>query len=84
MYANLTCTPPWLAITQTATVSSQTTDTWVKVFASGLNLPVGTVAVGVDAAVGLSGGPSLSALFDRVRFGLDGTTPVQLQDFTVE
>jgi hypothetical protein len=84
MYANLTCTPPWLALTQTATVSSQTTDTWVKVFASGLNLAAGTVAVGVDAAVGLSGGPSLSALFDRMRFGLDGTTPAQLQDFTVE
>lgn len=84
LYSNTACSGTPLSYTQTAVVGSQTTDTWVDVFLNGLNLGPSTVAIAVVPGVGMTGGTSLSALFDRVRFGHDGTTPVSAQSLTIE
>jgi hypothetical protein len=84
-FDNPTCTNPPLSSVSTPTVFSTTTNTWVESFTAGLVAPPGTIAVGVGPAVGKAGaGGSLAGLFDRVRFGPTGTTPVRAQSFTVE
>jgi len=83
-YSNTACSGTPLSQAQTPIVSSQTTDIWTDVFVNGLSLGSGTMAVAVFPFVGMIGGTSLPALFDRVRFGHDGTTPVESQTFLVE
>jgi hypothetical protein len=83
-YGTPDCSGSTLATTQTPVVSSTTVNTWVESFASGITPPFGTASVIVEGAVGMTGGTSLAALFDRVRFGHTGTTPVTAQDFTIE
>jgi hypothetical protein len=79
------CAVTPLSTVNTPLVASTTTNTWVESFSAAITAPAGTVAVGVGPAVvkTLAGG-SLTALFDRVRFGPTGTTPVRAQGFTVE
>ncbi len=84
-YSNATCTNPPTASTNTALVSSATTDTWVDVLNGSVAIPASAQSLKVTLSVAKSSaGGSLLALFDRVRFGLVGTTPVELQDFSVE
>ena len=84
-FANTTCTNPPISTVNTPGVFSTTTNVWTESFMSGLAAPPGTVAVGVAAGVAkLNAGGSLAGLFDRVRFGPTGTTPVRVQDFSVE
>ena len=79
------CAVTPLSTVNTPLVASTTTNTWVESFSAAITAPAGTVAVGVGPAVAktLAGG-SLTALFDRVRFGPTGTTPVDVQTVTVE
>jgi hypothetical protein len=84
-FANTTCANPPISTVNTPGIFSTTTNVWTESFMSGLVAPPGTVAVGVGAGVvKLNSGGSLIALFDRVRFGPTGTTPVEAQAFTVE
>jgi hypothetical protein len=80
-----TCTGQPMATINSPPVQSTTTNTWVESFSPSVTAPAGTVAVGVGPGVFKSGGGgSLAAHFDRVRFGHSGTTPVEVQSFTVE
>ena len=84
-FNNTTCTNPPISTANTPPVFSTTTDTWVESFSSGVPAPAGTVAVGVGpGVVKLGAGGSTAGLFDRVRFGPTGTTPVSAQTFTVQ
>ena len=84
-FSNTTCTNPPISTNNTPAVFSTTINTWVESFSSGVAAPAGTVAVGVGpGVVKLGAGGSTAGLFDRVRFGPTGTTPVQAQAFTVE
>jgi hypothetical protein len=84
-FNNTTCTDPPISTVNTPPVLSTTTNVWIESFMSGISAPPGTVAVGVAAGVGkATAGGSLMGLFDRVRFGPTGTTPVEAQAFTVE
>jgi hypothetical protein len=84
-FNNTTCTDPPISTVNTPAVFSTTTNVWVESFMSGLTPPPGTVAVGVGAGVGkVTAGGTLTGLFDRVRFGPTGTTPVAATGLTVE
>lgn len=84
-FANTTCTNPPISTINTPGIFSTTTNVWTESFMSGLVPAPGTVAVGVAAGVAkLNAGGSLVGLFDRVRFGPTGTTPVEVQAFTVD
>jgi hypothetical protein len=85
MYSNPTCTNPPSSSTNAQIVPSATTDTWVDTSTSAVNVPVGTQSVKVILSVQKTqANGSLAALFDRVRFGPTGTTPVELTSFGVE
>ena len=84
-FSNPTCTPPEISTNNTPAVFTTTVNTWVESFSSGVTAPPGTVAVGVGPGVlKLVAGGSTAGLFDRVRFGPTGTTPVGASAFTVE
>ena len=63
---------------------------WDSFLTPGLELPESTGAVAIDLVVtkpfvpGCPGLPTISALFDHVRFGPTGTTPVALESFAIE
>jgi len=81
-FDNPTCAGAPLATTNTPPVLTTTTNTWVESFTAAITAPPGTVAVGVGpGTVKLAGAGTLDALFDRVRFGPTGTTPVTGQTF---
>lgn len=84
-YSNPTCTNPPDLSTNGQIVSSTTTDTWVDTSNTSVAIPVGTQSVRVVLSVQKTqANGSLAALFDRVRFGPTGTTPVELTGFRVE
>jgi len=84
-FDNTTCAGTPLATVNAPAVASTTTNTWVESFMSGLTAPAGTVAVAAGVGVlKIGAGGSLAGLFDRVRFGPTGTTPVNADGFTVE
>ena len=84
-FDNTTCAGTPLATVNAPPVASTTTNTWVESFMSGLTAPAGTVAVAAGVGVlKIGAGGSLAGLFDRVRFGPTGTTPVTAESFTVE
>ena len=84
-FDNTTCANPPIGTNNTPAVFSTTTNTWVESFTAALAAPPGTVAVAVaPGVVKATAGGSLAALFDRVRFGPTGTTPAEVQDFSVE
>jgi hypothetical protein len=84
-FNNTTCTDPPISTQNTPGVINTTTNLWIETFLPAVTPPPGTVAVGVAVGVGKSGaGGSLTALFDRVRFGPTGTTPVAASTFTVD
>lgn len=84
-FSNPTCTLPAISTDNTPAVFSTTVNTWVESFSSAIAAPPGTIAVGVGPGVlKLGAGGSTAGLFDRVRFGPTGTTPVRAQTFTVE
>ena len=84
-FDNTTCTGTPLATVNAPPVASTTTNTWVESFMNGITAPAGTVAVAVGPGVlKIGAGGSLAGLFDRVRFGHTGTTPVTAESFTVD
>src|SRR5207244_878221 len=81
-FDNTTCAGTPLATVNAPPVASTTTNTWVESFMSGLTAPAGTVAVAAGVGVlKIGAGGSLAGLFDRVRFGPTGTTPVNGDGF---
>jgi hypothetical protein len=65
-------------------------DQWISFLNPGIQLPPSTQSVTISLSVakpflpGCVPLPSASALFDHVRFGPTGTTPVTMQSFSVE
>jgi hypothetical protein len=84
-FDNTACAGTPLSTVNSPPVASTTTNTWVESFMSGITAPPGTVAVAAGPGVlKVGAGGSLAGLFDRVRFGPTGTTPVEAQGFTVD
>jgi hypothetical protein len=84
-FDNTNCAPPALSVANSPLIPSAATDTWIESFMAGLIAPPGTVAAGVGpGTIKTQASGSLAVLFDRVRFGPSGTTPVEGNAFTVE
>ena len=71
-------------INPAAIVSTATTDVWVPILIQGLSLNAGrSVQLALSVMKSQAGG-TLSVHFDFARFGLDGTTPVELLELEIE
>ena len=59
---------------------------WAEFFGQNITLPPATASVEIelDVSAGASAGSSNTVLFDDIRFGPTGTTPVRLQSFDVQ
>ena len=83
-YGSPSCTGIPTSGASTPAVPTFTPDVWVPVLTSGFSVPAGQ-AYRVELTVHKQlFGASVRAHFDFVRFGLEGTTPVQLQSLQVE
>jgi hypothetical protein len=65
------------------TVTTATTDVWVPILIQGVLLTQHGVQLSLRVTKNQAGG-TLSAHFDFARFGLQGTTPVELHAFEIE
>jgi hypothetical protein len=78
------CTTNPTSVASAPLVNSTTPDVWVPTLVQGISVPAGQafrVRLNVSK---ISGAQTMRAYFDFVRFGLEGTTPVQLQEIKVE
>ena len=66
------------------TFNGASTVLWNELSALNTPLTVGTQSVSVTIYVSAGAGATLDYLFDDIRFGPSGTTPVRLQTFEVE
>jgi hypothetical protein len=83
-YGSPSCTGNPTGVVSTPAVPTFTPDVWLPVLTAGFSVPAGQ-AYRVELTVHKQlFGPDVRAHFDFVRFGLEGTTPVQLQQFKVE
>lgn len=84
-FDNTTCTFPSFGGVVGPNVTSSVTDTWADSFITGVNPSPGALSTLVAIyVVKNEAGGTLSGLVDRVVLGPAGTTPVQLEFFTVE
>ena len=84
-YANQSCAQPSLGGALGTVVGATTPDSWVATLNTAIVIPSGAQSARVLAGVGKTFEfGTLSAHFDRIRFGPLGTTPVELQRFEVE
>ena len=83
-YANQSCVEPLLGGAVGSVVVSTTPDAWIATLNTA-DVPLGAQSARVLAVVFKDFEfATLSAHFDRVRFGPLGTTPVELKAFEVE
>ena len=83
-YGSPSCTGSPTGVVSTPGVPTTTLNVWVPDFTAGFSVPAGQAYRVVLTVYKALFGANVLAHFDFVRFGLEGTTPAQLQTITVE